>query len=119
MRFEQIDKFLNISKVIIGVSPTIQNVDEYDFFFFRFIFFERENVKSFLKVLMGFFHGISCQALFPRLYKVIYGFNNRLTLGKMKGQDFIKIIIVILVIIGVLLATLGYGEWFISLFEEV
>ncbi|MEW6411412.1 MAG: DUF6754 domain-containing protein [Candidatus Zixiibacteriota bacterium] len=39
--------------------------------------------------------------------------------GGLKGQDFIKVIIVVMVIIGVLLATFGFGDWFISLFEEV
>lgn len=39
--------------------------------------------------------------------------------GGLKGQDFIKMIIVVLVIVGVVLVTLGYGDWFVRLFEEV
>jgi len=39
--------------------------------------------------------------------------------GGLKGQDFVKMIIVILVILGVLLVTFGVGDWYIHLFEEV
>jgi len=39
--------------------------------------------------------------------------------GGLKGQDFIKMIIVVLVIVGVALVTFGMGEWFVQLFEEV
>lgn len=39
--------------------------------------------------------------------------------GGLKGQDFIKMIIVVLVIIGVVLVTFGMGDWFVHLFEEV
>ncbi|MEW5795935.1 MAG: DUF6754 domain-containing protein [Candidatus Zixiibacteriota bacterium] len=39
--------------------------------------------------------------------------------GGLKGQDFIKMIIVILVIIGVVLVTAGVGDWYVHLFEEV
>jgi len=37
-------------------------------------------------------------------------------LGGLKGQDLIKIILVALILIGTILLTLGYGEWFRSLF---
>ena len=36
--------------------------------------------------------------------------------GGLKGQDFIKILIGICIIIGVLLTSFGFGEWFINLF---
>jgi len=39
--------------------------------------------------------------------------------GGLKGQDFVKMIIVILIILGVLLVTFGVGDWYIHLFEEV
>jgi hypothetical protein len=39
--------------------------------------------------------------------------------GGLKGQDFIKMVIVVLVIAGVILATLGVGDWYVHLFEEV
>ena len=39
--------------------------------------------------------------------------------GGLKGQDLIKLIIVILVIIGVLLVTLGAGDWYNLLFREM
>ncbi len=38
-----------------------------------------------------------------------------LLLGGLKGQDFVKVIIVILIMVGVVLMTLGYGEWFRNL----
>ncbi len=37
-------------------------------------------------------------------------------LGGLKGQDFVKILLITCILIGVLLASLGYGEYFISLF---
>lgn len=39
--------------------------------------------------------------------------------GGLKGQDFIKILIVILVILGVILVTFGAGDWYTELFKEV
>jgi len=39
--------------------------------------------------------------------------------GGLKGQDFVKMIIVVLVILGVVLVTLGVGDWYVRLFEEV
>jgi len=39
--------------------------------------------------------------------------------GGLKGQDFIKILIVIAVILGVILVAVNAGEWYIRLFEEV
>ena len=39
--------------------------------------------------------------------------------GGLKGQDFVKMIIVILVIVGVVLVTFGIGDWYIKLFEAV
>ncbi|SYZ73230.1 conserved membrane hypothetical protein [Candidatus Zixiibacteriota bacterium] len=38
-------------------------------------------------------------------------------LGGLKGQDFIKLILIILIIIGVIMATFGAGDWFHSLFS--
>lgn len=40
-------------------------------------------------------------------------------LGGLKGQDFVKVIIILMIILGVVLASLGYGESFIKLFEAV
>jgi hypothetical protein len=39
-----------------------------------------------------------------------------LLLGGLKGQDFIKIMLVILILIGTILMTIGVGDWFRSLF---
>lgn len=39
--------------------------------------------------------------------------------GGLKGQDFVKMLIVILVIIGVVLVTFGMGDWYKQLFEAV
>jgi hypothetical protein len=39
--------------------------------------------------------------------------------GGLKGQDFVKMIIVILVVIGVLLVTFSDGAWYKQLFEAV
>ena len=39
--------------------------------------------------------------------------------GGLKGQDFIKMIIVVLVILGVVLVTFGVGDWYVHLFDEV
>jgi hypothetical protein len=39
--------------------------------------------------------------------------------GGLKGQDFIKMVIVLLVILGVVLVTAGVGDWYVHLFEEV
>ncbi len=39
--------------------------------------------------------------------------------GGLKGQDFVKMIIVILVIIGVVLVTFGMGDWYKLLFRSV
>lgn len=40
-------------------------------------------------------------------------------LGGLKGQDFVKVIIILMIILGVVLASLGYGESFIKMFEAV
>ncbi|MFH2037404.1 MAG: DUF6754 domain-containing protein [Candidatus Zixiibacteriota bacterium] len=40
-----------------------------------------------------------------------------LLLGGLKGQDFVKIIIVFIIIIGVILATLGNGDWYKALLD--
>lgn len=42
-----------------------------------------------------------------------------LLLGGLKGQDWIKILLVVLIMIGVLLATFGYGQDYISFFKSV
>lgn len=39
-----------------------------------------------------------------------------LMLGGLKGQDFIKVIIIFSILIGTLLMTVGYGDWFKELF---
>lgn len=40
-------------------------------------------------------------------------------LGGLKGQDFVKVIIILMIILGVVLASLGYGESFIKMVEAV
>ena len=40
-------------------------------------------------------------------------------LGGLKGQDFVKVLLVICIILGTLLVSFGYGEFFISLFTAV
>jgi hypothetical protein len=40
-------------------------------------------------------------------------------LGGLKGQDFVKVIIMILILIGVLLVSFGYGDAFVKLFDAV
>ncbi len=40
-----------------------------------------------------------------------------LMLGGLKGQDFVKMIIVFLILLGVILASLGYSELYLNLFE--
>jgi hypothetical protein len=42
-----------------------------------------------------------------------------LMLGGLKGQDLMKVLIVILIILGVILMTLGIGETYHGLFQEV
>jgi hypothetical protein len=42
-----------------------------------------------------------------------------LLLGGLKGQDWIKILLVILIIVGVVLVSVGWGDWYLSLFESV
>jgi len=42
-----------------------------------------------------------------------------LLLGGLKGQDWIKMLLVILTVIGIILSTFGYGETFISWFTSV
>ena len=39
--------------------------------------------------------------------------------GGLKGQDFIKMLIIFGIIIGILLVTFGVGDWYLHLFEEV
>ncbi len=39
--------------------------------------------------------------------------------GGLKGQDFIKMLIILCIVIGIVLASLGYGESFIELFRAV
>ena len=40
-------------------------------------------------------------------------------LGGLKGQDFIKMLIAILIILGVILVSAGVGETFVGWFEQV
>ncbi|MCP4583058.1 MAG: hypothetical protein GY839_15725 [candidate division Zixibacteria bacterium] len=42
-----------------------------------------------------------------------------LLLGGLKGQDWIKILLVALVIIGIVLVSFGFGDWYVSLFVSV
>lgn len=42
-----------------------------------------------------------------------------LLLGGLKGQDWIKILLVTAIIVGVILVSLGWGDWYISLFQSV
>lgn len=42
-----------------------------------------------------------------------------LLLGGLKGQDWIKIVLVACILAGVILLTLGIGDWYVSLFESV
>jgi hypothetical protein len=41
-----------------------------------------------------------------------------LLLGGLKGQDWIKVLLITLMLIGVLLVSFGYGDYFLSLFES-
>jgi hypothetical protein len=38
-------------------------------------------------------------------------------LGGLKGQDFVKVIIIVAIILGAVLATLGAGEWYHNIFD--
>ena len=40
-----------------------------------------------------------------------------LMLGGLKGQDFIKVIIIILILIGVILVSFDVGDWYYNLFK--
>ncbi len=40
-------------------------------------------------------------------------------LGGLKGQDFVKMLIIICIVIGVILVSAGQGDWFLSLFKAV
>lgn len=40
-------------------------------------------------------------------------------LGGLKGQDFVKMLIVIALIVGVVLVSIGNADWFVNLFESV
>jgi len=40
-----------------------------------------------------------------------------LMLGGLKGQDFVKVIIIFSILIGTILMTIGYGDWFKAIFE--
>jgi len=42
-----------------------------------------------------------------------------LLLGGLKGQDWIKILLVILILAGVILVSVGWGDWYLSLFESI
>lgn len=41
-----------------------------------------------------------------------------LLLGGLKGQDFMKVLIVLCVVIGVVLTILGYGDWWLEFFKQ-
>ena len=40
-----------------------------------------------------------------------------LLLGGLKGQDFVKIVLVIIILIGTILVTFDIGNWYINLFD--
>jgi len=42
-----------------------------------------------------------------------------LLLGGLKGQDWMKVMFIILVIIGIILASFDIGDWYLALFENV
>ena len=42
-----------------------------------------------------------------------------LLLGGLKGQDWMKVLIIILMIIGIILVSFGYSDGFLSMFENV
>ncbi len=42
-----------------------------------------------------------------------------LLMGGLKGQDWVKMLLVILIVLGVILATFGTGEWYLNLFDSV
>jgi hypothetical protein len=42
-----------------------------------------------------------------------------LLLGGLKGQDWVKIFLVILIIVGIVLVSIGYGDWYLELFKSV
>ena len=42
-----------------------------------------------------------------------------LLLGGLKGQDWVKILLIILIIIGIILVSIGQADWYLSLFENV
>lgn len=42
-----------------------------------------------------------------------------LLLGGLKGQDWMKVLLVILILIGIILVSLGQGEWYLELFNSV
>lgn len=39
--------------------------------------------------------------------------------GGLKGQDFVKMLIIVAIMIGVILATFDVGDWYVQMFEEV
>jgi len=42
-----------------------------------------------------------------------------LLLGGLKGQDWIKVVLVTAIVVGVALVSLGWGDWYISIFQSV
>lgn len=42
-----------------------------------------------------------------------------LLLGGLKGQDWMKVLIIILVLLGIMLVTAGVSDWYLALFENV
>jgi len=42
-----------------------------------------------------------------------------LLLGGLKGEDWMKVLLIILIVIGIILASFGFGDWYFSLFENV
>ena len=42
-----------------------------------------------------------------------------LLMGGLKGQDWVKILLIILIIIGIILVSIGHADWYLSLFKNV
>ena len=40
-------------------------------------------------------------------------------LGGLKGQDFVKLIIIIVIVVGAVLIALGFGDTFVGWFDSV
>ena len=68
------------------MGPFVEKVDEEALFFFGFVRFLGEKVKSFLEVQVRFLHGIPVHILFSRLHEIIDGLPKGLAVFEMKRQ---------------------------------